>query len=39
MKPCLTKYLKSMKNSHKKFNALQAFFAKNIEKGEKLYER
>ena len=26
-------------NSHKKFNALQAFFAKNIEKGEKLYER
>lgn len=31
--------LKSMKNSHKIFNALQAFFAKNIEKGEKLYER
>lgn len=27
--------LKSMKNSHKNFNTLQAFFAKNIEKGAK----
>ena len=28
-----------MRDSHKIFNALQAFFAKNIEKGAKNYGR